>query len=103
MSSMMKRLDFDTLREDGYLQEVNRTFFHPLGLALAIEIGHDGVWRLCVLDAREDPEGFMFDGDNGLAEKANNINQIASTRREARVRAIGFWKQPIYGSSKIVT
>jgi hypothetical protein len=49
-------------RERGYLQEVNRLFFHPLGMALAVEQGDDGEWRFVgVLDARDDPEGFMFE------------------------------------------
>ena len=59
----------------GYLQEVNRQFLHPLGLALAISIDEDdpddpgefySVW-----DYREDPEGMTFGGpdDYGLDPK----------------------------------
>lgn len=34
MSEPIKYLDMDEFRDGGYLQEVNRRFFHPLGLAL---------------------------------------------------------------------
>lgn len=33
------KLDIQKFREDGLLQEVNRQFFHPMGLALAINTG----------------------------------------------------------------
>lgn len=32
-----KRMNIKEFREEGYLQEVNRQFFHPLGLALELE------------------------------------------------------------------
>lgn len=79
----IKRIDIKEFRDLGYLQEVNRQFFHPLGLALEIVIEdchHPGVeegsfpadrcslcdedgktYRLGGLwDSREDPEGFLF-------------------------------------------
>ena len=50
-----KYLDARTLVDGGYLQEANRQFFHPLGLALALEDGALRVW-----DCRDDPEGICF-------------------------------------------
>lgn len=57
-----KRIDIKEFRERGYLQEANRLFFHPLGLALEIIIDEEtgeeklgGVW-----DSRDDPEGILF-------------------------------------------
>lgn len=38
MSTDIKRIDIAEFREFGYLQEVNRRFFHPLGLALEVVI-----------------------------------------------------------------
>ena len=38
MSEEIKRIDIKEFREKGFLQEVNRQFFHPLGLALEIII-----------------------------------------------------------------
>ena len=56
-----KFLDVKTFRQLGLLAEVNRIFFHPLGLALEVIIeGNEerlgGIW-----DYREDPEGMIFD------------------------------------------
>jgi hypothetical protein len=33
----MKKMDIGEFLEKGYLQEANRLFFHPLGLALTVE------------------------------------------------------------------
>lgn len=38
MSEEIKRMDIKEFREEGFLQEVNRQFFHPLGLALSIAV-----------------------------------------------------------------
>ena len=54
-------MDIKEFRELGYLQEVNRVFFHPLGLALAVEINEDGTETLKGLwDYRDDPEGIIY-------------------------------------------
>jgi hypothetical protein len=53
-------------RELGYLQEVNRRFFHPLGLALSIKIDDNGdEYFSGVIDCRDDDEGYYFDLNNG--------------------------------------
>lgn len=39
---MIKKIDIKEFRESGYLQELNRTFLHPLGLALEVEIDDKG-------------------------------------------------------------
>lgn len=94
----MKQLDLKTLRSDGYLQEVNRAFFHPLGLALAIiaptKPGEPPAY-LAILDAREDPEGFRFEPvDRELVDLAIKFARISGARREARIAALGYWQQP---------
>lgn len=95
----MKTLDWQTLREDGYVQEVNRYFFHPLGLALAINIDDQNNSTLLVLDARDDPEGFNFHDTVDLAPKAAKIKQISNERAIPRLQALGYWVQPIKGSA----
>ena len=61
MDKEIKRIDIKEFRELGYLQEANRLFFHPLGLALEIVQEEDGSERLGgVWDYREDPEGMAF-------------------------------------------
>lgn len=88
-------LPLKTLRDEGYLQEVNRQFFHPLGLALAIITDGDNGARLSILDGRDDAEGFIFAPGDDLAASARRIKQIADARREARIKALGYWQQPV--------
>lgn len=92
----MRWLDWRTLCNDGYLQEANRQFFHPLGLALAVTVADDKVTgTLSVMDGRHDPEGFNFIEGEDLFEKASRVRQIADARRDARVRGLGYWQQPV--------
>jgi len=83
-------------RREGYLQELNRLFLHPLGLALetVIEEGagnrerFGGVW-----DYRNDPEGIRF-GDKDLAPLAAHVREIWDAREPDRVAALGYMVQP---------
>jgi hypothetical protein len=97
MTQRAPYLDFKTLRDDGYLQEVNRGFFHPLGLALALVLPTkpgEPEARLMVIDHRDDPEGCIFSpGD--LVEKAVRLKAISDARRPAREAALGYWQQPV--------
>lgn len=43
---MINKMNIKEFREKGYLQEVNRQFLHPLGLALEIEINDEGEEQL---------------------------------------------------------
>jgi hypothetical protein len=58
-----KYIDACEFKELGYLQEVNRRFFHPLGLALEVETDDStGASKISgIIDARDDEEGFVFD------------------------------------------
>lgn len=87
-------MDIKQFRDEGYLQELNRGFLHPLGLALAVAIHDDGTETIAgVIDCRDDPEGVVYSDVKGMAEKAANVASIAASRREARVKAIGAWQQ----------
>ena len=70
----IKRLDLQEFRDLGLLQEVNRQFFHPRGLALEIIVSDldsnlvvslGGIW-----DHRTDPDG-MFYGNLDQAKIAS--------------------------------
>lgn len=52
---MSKYMDLSEFVESGYLQEVNRQFFHPLGLGLIINNTD-----LCIVDEREVQEGIVI-------------------------------------------
>lgn len=58
----IKRIDIKEFKEKGFLQEVNRLFFHPLGLALEVSTNaEDGTTSLSsVWDYRDDPDGMRF-------------------------------------------
>ncbi len=89
MKNKVKRIRIDEFRELGYLQEVNRQFLHPLGLALEVVIEEDGTERLGgIWDSREDPEGFLYDKFD--LEKAKNIESIQKARFVLREQLLGF-------------
>jgi hypothetical protein len=87
----MKYLDQQALLEDGYLQEVNRGFFHPLGLALELD---PATGTVRIQDWRDDPEGIRFEPTDDLASKAKRVAEIAQARHAARIAALGYWQQP---------
>lgn len=94
-------------REGGFLQEVNRLFFHPVGLALAINVDAKGEPESLafILDFREDPEGGYYATDEEWLEecqsKASNVLTERDRRRSARKRFFGgssvqplAWREP---------
>ena len=101
--SQVKRMDPKEFREQGYLQELNRKFLHPLGLALEIMVHKDGSETLSgIWDCRDDPEGIWYDLANSdeeriqrFIEKRDNVENERVTRSEARFQALGFDIEPI--------
>lgn len=96
-------MNIKEFRESGYLQEANRRFFHPLGLALEIVQQEDGTETLGgIWDYREDKEGILYDiagsdSDRKGRFKANEdfINSEFETRKANRLEALGFIVEPI--------
>ena len=88
----VKFLDPKALRDDGYLQEANRQFFHPLGIALELDpaTGIIKVW-----DYRDDPEGIAFDEKVHLKLKADRLKEIQVARLPGRKQSLGYWIQPV--------
>lgn len=91
MAEPIKYLPIKTFQEDGYLQEANRLFFHPLGLALEVDLETEAIR---VWDFREDPEGIRFD-DLELREKHDRLKAIAEKKKDARIKALGYFVQPV--------
>jgi len=84
----IKRIDIKEFREFGFLQEANRLFFHPLGLALEVEIDDDGNEKLGgIWDYRDDPRGILF------------ADGVLDSKKAANVSALREDKQPIRASS----
>lgn len=101
--SKITYMDMGEFREAGYLQEANRKFFHPLGLALEMQWNEsDGTAAITgVWDYRHDPEGIVFVNETDeeraeFAAKAQNVKGIWHERKPARVGALRFMIQP-YG------
>jgi len=84
------------LIEGGYLQEANRRFFHPLGLALRVSTDQAGAPQsLDVVDYRDDPEGVYFapardpmDASARLAF-AGKIDAEIDAKRAKRTEVLG--------------
>lgn len=90
-----KKMSVKEFREQGYLQELNRRFLHPLGLALEVALHEDGIERFGeVWDNREDPEGMIYGPGMIDAEKANRIDEEAKRKIVNRSFTLGFVIQP---------
>lgn len=89
-----KEMSLAEFRELGYLQELNRQFLHPLGLALAVErkTGAVKIW-----DGRDDPEGFVFTGGFSTEERRRALYVAGErlTRATHRIKTLGFAEQPL--------
>jgi hypothetical protein len=90
------KMDLREFVDFGYLQELNRLFLHPLGLALSIVVDDDGRVDLdCVFDDRADLDGILF--AEGLLDpaKAQRVEREMNERLEHRIRALGFACEPV--------
>jgi len=85
--------------EGGYLQEVNRQFFHGLGLAMDVKKTGDkyefsGLW-----DFREIKGGILFGEDvikdKRFIEKTNNIKNIQRENNSLRKQAYNEVRQTV--------
>lgn len=87
------RLDITEAVDLGVIQELNRQFLHPLGLAFTVYAEVEGtlLWGFVQAD---DPEGFVF--EKGVIEE-EKIMQIAEMRAE---RAQRRWK--MFGSASVM-
>lgn len=85
----------NTTPPEGYLQEVNRQFLHPFGLALYVKFDADGhITELGCFAGQDDPEGWGFVGGFPGAADADSIDAQAQARPHPSERAFGFWVQP---------
>lgn len=102
MSKDIKRMNIKEFRELGYLMELNRTFLHPLGLALEVVIDEEtgeerlgGIW-----DYRDDPEGMNFGWEDEQAQqrarvKAAFVEAQRQAKKQTREEALGYFIQPV--------
>ena len=99
----MKKMSVEEFRSLGFLQEVNRQFLHPRGLALEVIIDDKGKESFGeVRDSRNDPEGIYYDLKNSDNERVNVFKGKAEIVEEeklkhvdARVSLLGSEIEPI--------
>jgi hypothetical protein len=84
----INRIDIKEFRAKGYLQEANRKFFHPLGLALEVIVNEEtgeetlgGIW-----DFRNDPEGVLYGSGIINVDKAREIEVLRLKKVNARIQ-----------------
>lgn len=87
----------------GLLQEINRRFLHPMGLALSVvyalgtkEESETPLRFGPIWDARDDPEGICF--AEGLPEftrqKEESVDKLFNSKRVARWEGLNYFIQP---------
>lgn len=91
MDVKVKRLSIREFVEFGFLQELNRQFLHPLGMALEVVVDNEsgemslgGIW-----DYRHDAEGMLF-SDGIDEEKRARVEAFQRERFQSRQDALGF-------------
>ena len=100
----LKFIDLTEFRDLGYLEELNRRFLHPLGLAMAVNVDEDGTATFAgIYDDREDPEGWIMgykshpDPDNTrdiAKQRAEFVEAEIEKRAEKRIESFGWVIQP---------
>ena len=93
----IKYMPIKEFRSFGLLQELNRQFLHPRGLALEVVVDSDTgeekfgrVW-----DYRDDPEGIIFGEREISPGKAANSDHLLLLHQEVRREKFGWVIQPV--------
>lgn len=91
----IKHMPLLEFTEEGFLQEANRLFFHPRGLALALVVtSADNPTDTCgsyltVWDCRDDPEGVIFKPEHIDTGKIDRVRREFAQHLEARIKLFG--------------
>ena len=100
--SEVKYMDFHEFWKLGLLQEINRQFMHPRGLAFQMDFEDDkainisGIW-----DERDDPEGIIYskemisDNIEHFEKMKAQVQKLYDDKAEYRQENLGFIIQPI--------
>lgn len=85
-----KELSIKDFRALGFVQELNRSFLHPLGLALAVSIDDDGEETLGpIYDFREDPVGVIYSANSISKEKRDYVSDLRCSKARKRIDFLG--------------
>lgn len=97
----MKYLSVKEFRDLGLLQEINRRFLHPMGLALSVIMKEDGSISGFgkISDYRDDADGMRYDEEflksNDCIEKFLSVENLFAAKKEFRENNLGYHVQPI--------
>lgn len=89
INKQINKMDINEFVEKGFLQEVNRLFFHPLGMALEVtenkgEHNLSGIW-----DFRDDPEGVFYTEKTIKKSKINHVEKLRKSKVKTRKNTVG--------------
>lgn len=88
-------MDISEFRALGFIQEINRLFLHPAGLALEVTVAGDGTETISgVWDYRDDPEGIAFGSGMMDETKKTCVDRMREKKRVYREKTLGFHIQP---------
>lgn len=101
----MKFISLKEFRDLGYLQELNRLFLHPLGMAMAVNVDKhdpDGEVKFAgIIDNRETVGGMVY-GKEMIASKIETfveregfVSMEMGVGRDLRVEEHGWMFEPI--------
>lgn len=98
MKNKIKRIDIKEFREKGYLQELNRRFLHPLGMALEVIVDDNGEEKLGgIWDYRKGDEGIYYDIKNSDEDRKKRfkdnkyfVDKEFNLRFKSRKDILGF-------------
>ena len=86
----MKKMSVQEFRKIGGLQEINRCFLHPRGLAIEVIIEDDGSERFGdVWDYRDDPEGIFYGEAMIDKNKIKIFENLYNSKKDNRKSIIG--------------
>ena len=97
----MKYISIKEFTQLGFVQELNRQFLHPLGMALEVEESDDDDWSFSAIwDGREDLGGIIFgfvdkDDLEDARRKQKYVLDEWYIRETTRRVALGYMIQPI--------
>lgn len=92
----MKYMSVEEFLRLGFLQELNRQFLHPAGLAISVSIDDDGTVKLGdIWDCREDPEGLFFADGVISKEKGAEYARLHDSKFMVRQAKFGWSVQPL--------
>lgn len=86
-SEELKTIDPADFLTQGFLQEANRLFFHPRGLALSVDVDEesgDATTLGPIWDYRDDPEGITF--ADGVMDPAKTAKVAAEQQKHLPTR-----------------